>query len=151
MDKQEISRRWYDKGKPETDEFDKFIYLWISFNALYSEVIAKGEKEQIKGFVNRYYNPVFDSLISSENNNFFKTTEIKDCKLGNKGSTKRYIETLKGNSNSKNKIIALILCVYQARCNLFHGDKIPQDYNDKQIAMNAGNVLEQFLDIYFSL
>ena len=47
----------------------------------------------------------------------------------------------------------LVACIYQVRCNLFHGDKTPCGpadlSDDAEIVTHAGNALQGILDMYY--
>ena len=59
--KYRIAREWFCKGREATDEFDKFIALWIAFNALYCS--DGGEWSQISNFITENYHEEFDSVL----------------------------------------------------------------------------------------
>jgi len=44
--------KWYHKSLQEEDIFDKFISLWISFNAFYASILkSETEKDQIDNII----------------------------------------------------------------------------------------------------
>jgi hypothetical protein len=38
------ARSWYEKTEHEDDDFDRFVYLWFSFNVLYNEYFYSNER-----------------------------------------------------------------------------------------------------------
>lgn len=163
MDNHKIAKDWYQKAINNTDVFEKFICLWISFNAIYGKYSAYSEfkndentpkeKAQIKNCIlhillnseNRY-----QSLLESQEFLYFSNNVIHDCRPGSNSNTQKNMSIMKSNSVELSiKIVNLFFCIYQARCNLFHGDKTPYEYHDTEIITNASNILEMFLKIYF--
>jgi hypothetical protein len=55
-------------------------------------------------------------------------------------------EILKNKNNNKSaRLVALILIIYQVRCNLFHGNKLFSSESDQIVVRTAANVLQQIL------
>lgn len=146
--KYRIAREWFCKGREATDEFDKFIALWIAFNALYCS--DGGEWSQISNFITENYHEEFDSVL--EDISFFYRT-IKNLHPAEYAprNTKKMVRILKDpDATSIEKLKQLLNCIYIARCNLFHGEKA-LEYDDKDIAKHSGDILEKYLTIYFSI
>jgi len=151
MNKKKLAYRWFENGKDKEDVFDKFIYLWISFNALYGSEMDRYEYQRIKSFIDGVYSNKYDIIL--EGKEFFYTPIVNLHPLHDTSpkNTKRHIDVLQSTQKSnRDKLKALLLCVYQARCNLFHGDKIPERYRDREIANESAKVLIEFLSIYFA-
>lgn len=53
----EYIEKWVEKSRNEKDYFDKFVYGFFAFNALYSEFYLreKYEKDAIKAFFDAHY------------------------------------------------------------------------------------------------
>lgn len=148
---------WFEKGKGETDCFASFIYYWIAFNALYYNN-AGGERSQIKRFVENEYNNAFDnafdSILELPAVAIFKAPIVNLHPPRSRSSSRVNTSTeaaivADGSKTSAERLVNLMLCVYQARCNLFHGEKGANDYRDQEIANAASNVMKEFLTIYF--
>ena len=145
----QISKKWFKKGKCEDDSFDRFICLWIAFNALYGAEAEDKEYKQIESFVLKNSDQRYKSVLG---NGVFFHNVIKN--LHQKGrapaDTKPYVEKLKcGDTPLEEKLKNLFFCIYMAMCNLFHGEKTPGNYKDEEIAEYAATVLEHYLTIYF--
>lgn len=138
---------WFQKGLNESDCFTAFIYHWISFNALYN-IYPGGEKARIKNFFMAEYNSSFDPVLSVADVTTFQTP-IQDLRFQGNGSRSAANDLANTNKSPKNRLVALMKCIYQARCNLFHGEKGANDYRDQEIANAASNVMKEFLTIYF--
>lgn len=150
----QIAKAWYKKGKASSDAMEKFIELWISFNALYCKMGDLGklkEYQQIKAFVNEQGEEKYRSTL--EVTDLFNERIIKNLHpIGSqpKDTTPEW-KTLNSQTESDiKKLQDLFVCIYRARCNLFHGDKLPDDYNDLLIASESAKVLEHYLTIYFN-
>lgn len=151
---------WFEKGNKETNCFSSFIYYWIAFNALYSIYPARqtrktggiaGERKQIFELISTECDSSFESVLSLSEVHTFENS-IKNLHPINS----RHLDTRTEASALSNKSIPpinrlsnLMLCIYQARCNLFHGEKVPSNYHDQEIANAASKILKEFLTIYF--
>ena len=159
----ELAKRWYLCGKAEDDAFDKFIYLWISYNALYGKY-GEGDKGGTYKLAVESYSPAYNAVLISEDARYFAINTIKDCrkrkpnKDGKMPEQKTTQEAKDKYANTelsgRERLAGLMMCIYQVRCNLFHGDKMPESpanlNRDTEIVGHAAKVVEQFLDIYFS-
>ena len=139
---------WFQKGQDaEGDCFTSFIYYWIAFNSLYN-IYVGGEKGRIKTFFDTEYNNNFDAVLSISEISTFQNP-IQDLHFHGPGSASAARDLANTRKSSKNRLIALMKCIYQARCNLFHGEKGASEYHDQVIANAASKILKEFLTIYF--
>lgn len=141
---------WFQKGENENTEgdcFTSFIYYWIAFNSLYNIYVGR-EKNRITAFISTEYNNSFDVVLSISEASTFQTP-IQDLHLHGHSSASAARDLANTKKSSKNRLIALMKCIYQARCNLFHGEKVPSNYHDQEIANAASKILKEFLTIYF--
>ena len=155
------ARHWYERGKQETDPFDKFIDMWISYNAIYGDTHGKHEIDRVANCVGNIYSrnaQKCNILLSTEDAQYFGKRKIVDCK-NSEYTTEDSRAKIEYYNPSNYKSCAeafenLIKCIYKVRCNLFHGDKTPSgpaDFNDDtEIVTHAGAVMQSILDIYFS-
>lgn len=153
--------RWYKRGKQETDPFDKFIDMWISYNAIYSDTHGDYEIDRAANCAGNIYSKnvqKYNVLLSTEDAQYFGKRKIVDCK-NSKYTAEDSRAKIECYDPSDYKSCAeafesLIKCIYKVRCNLFHGDKTPSgpvDFNDDtEIVTHAGAVMQSILDIYFS-
>lgn len=148
-----IANSWYQKAQNEEDDFDRFVYLWFSFNALYGQFleIEKSEKSAIISFLNKAFAVLnkqdVTHLLNGQSSGFFKKRVIRNCK--NAGSdTSEYAQKLGSSDNSlKYRMGSLALILYQVRCNLFHGDKMFESDTDQKVMKNAADALNELMKI----
>lgn len=150
-----IIKRWFEKAKHEVDDIDRFIALWISFNAFYAcGNLTENENVQLKTIKTKYR--CFFPDIVKDNDSFFQ--EFADY-IVSKPINKGFIQDLRYSINSPKQekkvyinldcINEFIDCVYQIRCNLFHGGKSLEDGQDRKLVCLAYNCLICFLDTIF--
>ena len=147
----QIAVDWYKKGAASSDAMEKFIELWISFNALYCKANGQGDYEKINAFIKEQGEEKYRSTL--EVTDFFNHRLIKNLHPRKNQAKDTTLEMEILNSQTKSdteKLQNLFICIYRARCNLFHGDKLPYDYNDLLIASESAKVLEHYLTIYFN-
>jgi hypothetical protein len=139
----ESIKRWYSKAKHQRNYFDRFISLWISFNAYYAyKDLEKSEQQQLKKFQKKHkaeFNSVCNYSEFSEFKRYIDTKTrntgfIQDLRYGK--DTDREIRNRKYYSIVTN-FEQYIGCVYQVRCNLFHGGKNLEDGQDEEIVKLA--------------
>ena len=149
MDYCKIAKQWFEKGNIESDPFNQFICFWISFNALYNRSEGSSEKQRIEKFLKDHYREEIDSILEEDDVTFFYTP-IKNLHPRGRSisDTSRYVEKLEKAKKPAKRIINLFLCIYQARCNLFHGDKVPREYRDQEIAAHSANILKNYLEAF---
>ena len=147
--------RWYQKSQQGDDDvFDQFISLWISFNAYYAvNNFGASECDQLRQFQNAN-KVIFSSTVKKESARF---SEFKDY-IATKHQNAGFIQDLryevideKNMKRYKNleSLREYLSCVYQIRCNLFHGGKDTADAQDKKLIELAMSTLSIFLKIVF--
>lgn len=139
---------WFEKANHEEDEFDRFVYLWFAFNILYSEHFDNNERQAIREYLRENWwaisNP--DIILKSEDVDYFKNRIIKNCKIYNRQDTSEFAERLKNGQNSNRyRFEALMMILYQVRCNLFHGNKLFSSESDQEVVKHAANILEKVI------
>jgi hypothetical protein len=147
--KEEIVKRWYEKAEDEDVPMDKFICYWISFNCFFRiKPSAKGErmvieelsKDQI--FLSYFTEGIDESL--------FKYIKVKEHNKGfvqdlrHKLGTQKEIEN-RATYDKVSDLKQFLFCIYQIRCNLFHGDKLPDDSNDLKLFEASNESFGSFL------
>ena len=153
--KKDLIYRWYKKSQQEDKNiFDRFISLWISFNAYYSRNNLKlSEHEQLDLFQNAN-KVIFSSVVKADNVEFLKFKEYIATKNQNAG----FIQNLRyevGDEKNKKRYQNLeslneyLGCVYQIRCNLFHGGKDVADTQDETLVELALSTLSILLKRVF--
>lgn len=164
-----LIKTWYNRANlfdGSYDYFDRFICLWISFNCFFvSEFYKKAKKlsnnrepQEKKHYLNiiytnKNYKKIYKSLIENDKlfkedlNDFKKLTEtithfrgkIADMRQGR--LKKKFAQPFKNIGNFKQ----FILCVYQIRCNLFHGNKSPVQDGDRELVEGIFKPFNKFL------
>lgn len=146
---QNIINNWSKLSKGEQleeadfDLFIKFISLWVTFNAIYELTCSSvsGDKNKVSAFS--------------------KLTEAQEIHIGLMGSTayKQAVDILAENGILKlphrssrqeisdvNNLEEVMLCVYQVRCNLFHGGKTPEDARDAEVVGAAYTIVDTLIE-----
>lgn len=127
------------RGEEFIDEGDRFVSLWIAFNAWlkseYSETATDYELiEQVK--VNKKLKLIFDELKKTSG-----YSEILSRLEGRCVYNAKY-----PNDRTKDKVYngsfnSLIAVLYQIRCNLFHGRKNIEEKDEYKLVSKAKDVL----------
>jgi hypothetical protein len=134
MNPQDVARAWLGVAsqaeKAEPAPFFRFMTAWIAFNALYASTHPRGksEREQVRAFaemqdaVNRHYHLLkvdeeyLKSIAAIKEHGVWDDRKRKHCQIGDDLELKDVLD-----------------CTYQIRCNLFHGDKFPDNDRDKRL------------------
>ena len=140
----QAARAWHSKAKDETDDFDRFVYLWFAFNALYNEHLRDSEKYAINSFITEEFYQMRNVryIINSDSARYFQNRAIRSCKAFDYQDTLFDTNKLRDSRNSDLvRLRALTMILYQVRCNLFHGNKMFSSESDHEIVRHAANVL----------
>jgi len=145
----DLIKMWFYKSKEMENPFDQFIFLWISFNAFYAhEHLREKESSQLKIFRHQF-KKLFREVVTKNDATFKEFKHYIDTKPVNTG----FIQDLrfpvdeerhKQRYSDLTSLCEYIDCVYQVRCNLFHGGKSPEDGQDENIVKHAYNSLVVF-------
>lgn len=151
-----IISRWYEKSKNATqqpdDVFDRFISLWIAFNAYYAVRNPRVPERAQLEWVRSAHKKLFPSIVRAHNQKFEDFKKYIEDKLNNSGFIKdlRYAEVDKEEYKKRyqnlESLCEYLECVYQIRCNLFHGGKNLVDAQDKKLVELALSTLTVFLE-----
>ena len=145
--------KWIEKSKNEEDNFDKFVYGFFALNAMYSIYYDGNERQAIKDLfdqsISAHYEEYRKILYTPEYEYFCKRPPIKNCKYdpnkefsGPRDTSRDTAKLLDMNPRSSNR--AMLMILYQIRCNLFHGNKSFGDFNDQEIMKNAAELLLRY-------
>lgn len=163
-----IVNTWFNRANSDNlpyDYFDKFIFLWVSFNCFfvselyekakkYAEERNKSERENKKiepcesDYLNVFcknYEKRYSELLAQ--NRIFKET-LKELKhlvetiTHFKGKIAdmrphRLEEKYAQEFTDIDKFEQFVFSIYRIRCNLFHGNKSPEHYGDMQLVETA--------------
>ena len=148
----EGARSWLARAESSQDEFDRFMALWIAMNALYSEHQTESERRAISDFVfsngYRLSEPQIRSILDHPGARYFETRVVRDVR-GTGSDTAEDAAVLKNTRRPpKPRLKALMMILYQVRCNLFHGNKTFGRESDTKVISNASGVLECIVKAY---
>lgn len=157
---EEVAVKWLRKALTETDSFDKFVYAWFAFNALYSENMSdrqgnspnrNSELDAILLTVQNHVRLIDSrkraSLIVSEPVRFFESRVIRNMRNPNFDTSENHRRLKNSNSSERQKFEALFKILYMVRCNLFHGNKLFDRDSDVTVIKNASDVLTAYLTL----
>lgn len=151
----DLIRRWYQKSQQEKDNvFDRFISLWIAFNAYYAgNNLKESEHKQLDLFQNTN-KVIFSSTVKEYATKFNEFKNYIATKLQNTGFIQdlRYDvgdEKYKRRYQNLESLCEYQSCIYQIRCNLFHGGKDIADAQDQELVRLALSTLSIFLKKVF--
>ena len=138
---------WREKASGENNQFSKFLFLWICFNAWLSYTSGKDtDRAMINWLVNR------------DN----KSSDLVDCFENRVRISNYFVENLQilaGNSPYKdsrgkppdifvkdeNDFENIVEAIYRIRCNLFHGGSEAHEEDiQKQVAI-SNNILNEWI------
>lgn len=150
-----IAQRWYRKAVSADDNYDRFVFLWFAFNALYNEFFDSSERRAIGDLVysNRYHisNAGINDILETPHASFFKQRIIRDCR-GNGRDTSESAAVLRSSDSSPRKRLdCLLRIVYLVRCNLFHGNKMYGRDSDDEVVTNAAFVLTEIIEAFLKI
>jgi len=137
---------WYRKGLSSRDPYNHFIYVWIAFNALYNLFSKQRyekdkindlmkwsvKKQDIKPILLKHAN---DLDILSKANIYSKNRKIN------------YSKKIEDNMNKKDydsAIINAVFCIYEVRCDIFHGEEKPS-VSSRKLVESSYSILDELL------
>ena len=134
MNVAQLIRTWYDiadgqsPGNP--DMFFRFISIWVAANALYASRHSN-ERSDAKQILRFASDPdVVDrhrQLLDSDESYKAALAVIKERGVSDpRGGRKRTIQ-------DERNVLEVLQSVYQVRCNLFHGGKLPGNVRDERL------------------
>lgn len=151
-----VARSWLNKARDEQDHFDRFVYLWFAFNALYNDFLNDKQSEfgairsLIKSERYRLENHSINRILNARSVAFFKRRVIRDCRGNGRDTYESIVRIQNVNTSPKEKLINLLRILYHVRCNLFHGNKMYGRDSDNDVMENAANVLMIIVETYIA-
>lgn len=142
---QTLVKSWYtNKAKNETDEYYKFMSLWICINAwLDFESEKTRDREMIDWLKGSESDTskiwlAFESMLETTVGQNGVQNLIHACPItGDRGS-----DVIITSASDTDNIIEAI---YKIRCNLFHGGKTPSNTRDTKLLSSANLVLSKWV------
>jgi hypothetical protein len=146
------SRHWLNQSLSPAlgdDPFMRFITAWIAFNALYAEMsqTVDGDLNQVREFAN-------DPELVSAHQHLLKHPDLPDYSeavdvLGASGVLN--LKTGRRRTIAARKSLLDVLgCIYQVRCNCFHGGKRMDDDRDRRLVRASFVIIVNLLTFYAS-
>lgn len=142
-----IIRDWICKAENERDIFNKFICFWISFNCYYAKITKKnGDTQALEKLYSipeiiEIFNMIKkESVFNTAPLELKKQMPLKDMRIGHNNKVKEL------NGFSIKNVIDVL---YQARCNLFHGDKSGNSDRDREVISACIPVLKIVLLAFY--
>lgn len=137
-----IAAEWYQYGlKTGDDFFMRFMMHWIGFNWLYNQIPGRDERQKIKKFYEQNRNS-FDKVdpFSMPEIDVFLKNAVFDMAKGEP-------RTVDYQNLKRYSVEALLLTLYQVRCNLFHGSKSLRVERDKDLVRASADILEKYMKV----
>ncbi|MGA3054213.1 MAG: hypothetical protein ABSD63_08400 [Candidatus Korobacteraceae bacterium] len=123
-------------------KFFQFLSLWIGFNALYSA--GGNESAAVRRFADTDLRKHHLQLMQGNEAYMQAVKYLKDRPVRNMRTGKLVDLT------NVNEVGQVADCLYAIRCNLFHGDKEPNDFRDQTVVDCASTILSDLLNAYFA-
>lgn len=119
------SLRWFRKAS-ENDGEDRFIFRWISFEALLGLLNKrKATRNLIPEFIDKFIKTVTAQIILDKHHKVVEgLSNANLVSLGNVPYSKQLQELLKEGSDPRVIITKAVLCIAEVRNNLFHKGEI---------------------------
>jgi hypothetical protein len=128
----------------QTDIFFRFVSIWIAFNGLYTSRHSRdtGDWDQVRSFAG-------DSDAVDRHRQLLKTDEeyrraievLRERGVGNvnRPAIRRHIRRV-------DNLTEVLSCVYQVRCNLFHGGKAPGNPRDENLTEASYIIVSKLIE-----
>lgn len=124
----------------------RFMALWLAFNSFLTQTYQDipGDKEKVRAFANEPKNANYHKYNLKDENYKAKISVIqekgvKDMRIGS--SRKFHI-------NNQECLCELMDCIYQIRCNFFHGQKSVVDGRDINLVRSADYIVAKLINRY---
>ncbi len=141
----ELVRRWHDRSRGGrtvlNDPFDKFICLWIAFNAWGAHKTSLGRDVEMIEALKR------DPQLKASFDRCNRDTDFSERLSELKGD--RIVDDRTGEAvslDADSSFESVLQVVYKIRCNLFHGRKDPARRRDLKLVSWAYFVLGRVFD-----
>ena len=143
---------WYWNSKEETDDFNKFIYAWISFEAFASNYTEENLISEVKNSLknDKKINNFFSSLMQDQS--FSKNVlELEKC-YRDWETRKRHSKDLEFNKKIENthNFVDVLEILYKVRNNLYCVGKRLDLERDRKLSLLSFKILNKLLEKVFS-
>jgi hypothetical protein len=137
---------WYVRAQQEDEHVTRFVFLWFCFNAW----LAYESDEDTDGAMIRWLarqrteaaqlRAAFDLSMRSSTFVSYVHRLINLSPVVSNGRRRRECRI-----NSLEDSPGIIWCIYQVRCNLFHGTKRARDPRDYELLRTCARILEEWV------
>jgi hypothetical protein len=145
----EVARSWLEKSLREEDPYNRFVFLWIAFNALYNRSSCDNDRAAIRSFLSDQALGLrrrqIEYILQHHAVRFFATRVIRDCRGGGGDTATDAVRLQSARLPPHQRLSSLSMILYQVRCNLFHGDKLYERDADRIVVQNAADALTTVL------
>jgi hypothetical protein len=142
-----LVKGWHAKARQEDSYVTKFVFLWFCFNArLTYESGLDTDRAMINWLTGRHVEAsqlraAFDQAMGSQVFMSYVQALADLSPVGSNGRIPRepmHIDSLEDFAGITN-------CIYQVRCNLFHGSKHADDSRDEKLVRISACILESWI------
>jgi len=135
-----IIKSWYERSTGREVEFtifDKFISLWISFNAWMSYKSGKKRDKMMVNWAAKELEEFYREILKSNSRFKEKVKQLKEyTPIYDSRDSTRFKEISDINNFSE-----VLFSIYKIRCNLFHGGKKLISSRDERLVGLAYEIL----------
>ena len=149
-----VAKEWFRLAKGEavtssevSGKYFTFLAAWAAFNALYdSEYHYKDcEREKIHEYANHIVTGVRHNRLRTCDPEYRNAVNaLKD------GGVMNSREGMRCTIQNSSALLDVVNCVYQVRCNLFHGSKKPMDDRDQVLVAAATTIVLEWVSCALS-
>lgn len=160
MNEYVYAEKWVELAQRERDPFDRFVYCYFALNAIYNPFYERNERQAIKSLYRETFNTHPDFKIRmkqielmSEFKYFIERRPIRNCRYNpqvnpnDRFDTSQEVRDLSDGSLFKSNV-AMLMIIYQIRCNLFHGNKRYDSEVNHEIMENASKILLAYMHAF---
>ena len=149
LGRDEIDRHileWYRLSNGEaidqSDPFFRFVAAWVAFNAFYSSRMhdEAGDWNQVRAYAREPEIVDQHVVLLKEDSDYADAVEVFKKKGVYDTATRRH----RSITDTRN-LTEVASCLYQVRCNLFHGGKAPGNMRDRRLVTAAHTILNALL------
>jgi hypothetical protein len=146
-----IIQTWYRLARGEdverSDIFFQFVAIWVAFNALYSSTAYDdaGDFNQVRTFagiaevIDRHRKLLDENAQYSSAIQVLQSHGVRDLSSG----------IVRRIDNPRN-LTRVASCVYQVRCNLFHGGKAPGNTRDEKLVKASYIIVTKLIEPFLN-
>jgi CRISPR/Cas system CSM-associated protein Csm2 small subunit len=146
---QNIINSWSKLAKGEElnhnnfDLFVRFISSWVAFNAIYEMTCSSvnGDRNKVREFA-KIDDAQSLHIALLDNEGYKDAVDV----LADKGILKLPRARDRQLIENINSLEEVLLCVYQVRCNLFHGGKTPENPRDREVVSAALMIVSSLIN-----